>query len=215
MKSDDKYLYIVFSAAPTRIGSIIRFVTGNKYSHVSISFDEDLKRMYSFTRYHANTPFIAGFSEESPLRYSGSEEGTIVKVCKIPLSEEKYDGIMSYLNTLKLNSDAYMYNYISALLFLTGFKIRIPQAYTCLEFAVHILSRFELFDLIDDRSFYDIADLEAMLRDYFAFEGDIMEIAQPEGWGGDFYAMREDSTVRICTRSARRIGRLIYRLVLA
>ncbi len=215
MKSDEKYLYIVFSAANTRIGSMIRFFTGNKYSHVSISFDKDLKKMYSFTRYYENTPFIAGFSEESPLRYSGGEGSTLVKVCKIPLEEEKYERIMSYLDILKQNSDAYIYNYFSALLFLTGFKLRIPQSYTCLEFAVHILSRFELFDLIDDRSFYDIADLEAMLCDYFAFEGDIAEIARPEGWGGDYYASRESSAVRICTRSARRIGSLLYRLVLA
>jgi len=208
---NQKYIYIVFSCTSTRIGAMIRYVTKNKYNHVSIALEGNLKTMYSFTRYHANAPFVAGFSEESPLRYC--DENIDVKICRIPVSDEKYKEVSDYIDDIQKNAKRYIYNYLSALMVPTGRKVCIPDAYTCLEFGVHILSRHEVVDGVNDRSFYNIVDLERLLESYVAYEGNIAEIAVPEGWGNDVYPDCMKSKIRICTGSARQFGRLFYRLV--
>jgi hypothetical protein len=208
---NQKYVYMVFSCTSTKIGAMIRFVTNNKYNHVSIALEDDLKKMYSFTRYRANAPFLAGFSEESPLRYL--DDNTDVKICRIPVSLEKYSEVLDYIDNLSRNSKRYIYNYFSAFLFPAGVKIRIPDAYTCLEFGIHILSRHGLVEGICERKFYKIVDLEKLLEPFVAYEGNIANIAVSSGWGNDIYPDRMTSKLRICTGSAMQVGRLFYRLV--
>lgn len=208
---NQKNIYIVFSCTSTRIGAMIRYVTRNKYNHVSIALEGDLGRMYSFTRYRANAPFVAGFSEESPLRYLC--DNTDVKICQIPVSDEKYNEVLAYIDEIQKNSKRYIYNYISALLVPTGKKICIPDAYTCLEFSVHILSKYGLAEGVSDRSFYNIVDLEKLLDLFVAYEGSITGIAVSNGWGNDVYPDYMKGKFRICAGSARQFGRLFYRLV--
>jgi len=208
---NQKHIYIVFSCTGTRIGAMIRYVTRNKYNHVSIALEGELSKMYSFTRYRANAPFVAGFSEESPLRYFC--DNTDVKICSIPVSDEKYNEVFTYIDNIQKNAKRYIYNYLSALLVPTGKKICIPDAYTCLEFGVHILSRYGVIEGVSDRSFYNIVDLEKLLESYVAYEGNITAVAVPMGWGNDVYPDCMKSKIRICTGSARQFGRLFYRLV--
>ena len=99
MQSENKDIYIMFSSTPSKMGSFIRFMTGNKYNHVSLSFREDLGHLYSFARYYKNTPFVGGFVEESVLRYFLLGSETVrVKICKIPISDEKYSSLFNALN---------------------------------------------------------------------------------------------------------------------
>ena len=43
---------------------IIRSLTGAEYSHVSLSLDKKLNKMYSFGRLNPYNPFIGGFVHE-------------------------------------------------------------------------------------------------------------------------------------------------------
>jgi hypothetical protein len=215
ISEQQNYLYIIFTSTHTGIGTVVKFITRNKYSHVSVSLDPRLEKMYSFTRFYENTPLIAGFSEESPLRYcSDSDEVTYVKICRIPISRETYDEISCYLERLARDSQEYLYNYFSLLLAPTGRRLYIPHAFTCLEFAVHLLSLFSISGISDNR-YYSIIDLENILNDYRIYEGDMAAIAYPQGWGNDFYPERLEGKIKICTSSAKRVGRLIYRLLSA
>ena len=209
-----KHIYVIFSNTHTRIGALIRFITRNQYNHVSIAIEDDLNTMYAFTRYHKNTPFVAGFSEESPLRYcSCDDEITNVKICKMPVSDEKYRNISEYLSSFQRNSDKYLYNLFSAALYPTGLRLQIPNSYTCLEFAIHILSTFYIADGVYDHRFYKIIELECLLDRYMMYEGDLSGIAHPDGWGNDVYPMYIRRKVKVFS-SAKRMGRLFYRVVL-
>ncbi len=211
---DQKYIFVIFSNTHTRIGALIRFITHNQYNHVSIALEDDFKAMYSFTRYHKNTPLVAGFSEESPLRYCSCEdEITNVKICRIPVTAEKHKQISEYLSSIQMNSDKYLYNLFSAALYPAGRRLQIPNSYTCLEFAIHILSTFYVADGVYDHRFYKIIELECLLDRYRMYEGDLSGIAQPDGWGNDFYPIYIRRKVKVFS-SAKRVGRLFYRVVL-
>ena len=49
-----KKIYFIFTDAGTILGKIIKLKTGRKYTHVSISLDENLNEMYSFSRIKLN-----------------------------------------------------------------------------------------------------------------------------------------------------------------
>ena len=65
----DNVIYIVFSSTPTGMGRLIRLATRNQYNHVSLSFESDIQKLYSFARYHRTIPLYGGFVVESVLRY--------------------------------------------------------------------------------------------------------------------------------------------------
>ena len=60
-----KQVYLVLSYTGTMLAKIVRFYTKKEYSHVSISLDKDLKKMYSFGRLNPYNAFIGGFVHES------------------------------------------------------------------------------------------------------------------------------------------------------
>ena len=74
-------VYVIVSATELKTGKIIRFFTRYKYNHVSITLYEDLRYMYSFSRYYKKPSLYAGFVKELMLRYKDSK----IKVYKIPI----------------------------------------------------------------------------------------------------------------------------------
>lgn len=63
MKNKD--IYLVFSNTGTLLARCINFYTKDPYVHVSLSFDNSFKKMYSFGRVFPLIPFIGGLVEEN------------------------------------------------------------------------------------------------------------------------------------------------------
>ena len=53
-----KKIYIVLTYSGTPLAKIIKLYTKKDYSHVSISLDKKLTKMYSFGRINPYNPFI-------------------------------------------------------------------------------------------------------------------------------------------------------------
>ncbi len=92
-----KACYVVLSRTGTILSRIISKLTGDWYTHASISFDDDLQTMYSFGRLRTYNPWFGGFVKESV------EFGTMRRfryadtlVIRIEVSEEKYAQIVEY-----------------------------------------------------------------------------------------------------------------------
>lgn len=186
-----KYIYIVFICSPTGIGKAIRFVTRNLYSHVAVSFDKNLSTMYSFARYYKNVPMFGGFIEESILRYTLYDADSVpVKICAIPVSVQKYEEAVAYINAIKENSSQYIYNSYSMAMALFHKRVRIGQAYTCLEFANSVLSECGITEEIKPDRYYSIADVEDILKDFVIYEGDLWEYDCEKDWGSDLFFLK-------------------------
>jgi hypothetical protein len=133
-------IYIVISQTGTALSRILKFVTGAKYNHASISLVPDLSTMYSFGRLHPRNPFLGGFVVESP--HSGTFKrfsGTTVEVLAIQVSEGQYINLSQMLEGMVKNKKRYHYNYLG--LFLAGAKIHYRRANTfyCSEFVKEML----------------------------------------------------------------------------
>lgn len=136
----NRMIYVVFSATPLKVGSIIRVFTGEKYNHVSISFDPKLKTMYSYARYYKKAPLYAGLVKETPARYRNDGRTADICVCAIPMSKEQCRAVKRRLHQMCCRSQECRYNLLSASLALFSRRVFVPHCYTCIEFVTHILS---------------------------------------------------------------------------
>lgn len=166
---ESKYLYVVFAATPYRMGQMIRFVTQEPYNHVAIAMEEDLSELYAFARRYYRTPLYGGFVTEHPYRYHHQGRTADIHLCRLPISESQSGQLSSRLKTMSDQAQHYLYNHLSALAAPIHKKIPVPDAFTCAEFAVSILS--EMGYDFDPNRFYTIGDIAALLAPYQIYEG--------------------------------------------
>ena len=169
MDSDQKYLYVLFSATPYRMGRWIRFVTGEPYNPVAIATEDDLKDCYSFARRYCCTPFDGGFVTEHPERYHSKIGTASVRLYRLPLTCRQWDILQERLAQMQQRPDRYLYNHLSAMAAPLHRKVRVRMAFTCAEFTVSILSALG-FDF-DANRFYTIGDISRRLEGYHIYTG--------------------------------------------
>lgn len=176
----DDLIYIVFSATPYKMGRFIRLFTGGKYNHVSVSSDSKLTELYSFARRYRRAPFIGGFVREHSERFSVNGKCTDIMICAVPVSKMKKELLMSRLAEMKREREKYIYNFFSAAAVPFHRKIRIKDAYTCVEFAVYML------DLagwsFGGIGYVGIEDLKIQLERFKMYEGKFPEGVQTDAY---------------------------------
>lgn len=169
----DDFVYVVFSATPYKMGRFIRRFTGGRYNHVSVSADRELTELYSFARRYRRAPFIGGFVRETSGRFSVDGKKTDIMVCAVPVSSAKKKALMKRLAEMKRERDRYIYNFFSAAAVPFRRKIRVKDAYTCVEFAVHMLSLVGYS--FHGKSYIGLDDLKAQLEKFKIYEGEFPE----------------------------------------
>lgn len=167
--NDQKYLYILFSATPYRMGRWIRFVTGEPYNHVSIATDEDLRECYGFARRYYQTPFYGGFVTEHPSRYCHNGNISRIRLYRLPLTQLQWQKLSGILEHMRCHAEQYLYNHLSVLTAPVHLKVQVKDAFTCAEFVVTVLSSLG-FDF-DPSRFYTIGGIAKRLEDYHVYTG--------------------------------------------
>lgn len=142
-----KNIFVVLSQTGSIVSRIIRRVTGDKYTHASISLDENLDEMYSFGRIFPNNPVIGGFVKESP-NYGTMKKFRMANiiVIKLKVADEKYKEINDYIKTMYAQRKKYHYNYIGLFIAKFGWHFRRANYYYCSEFVKDILERFNIVE---------------------------------------------------------------------
>lgn len=206
-------IYIIMSSTETRMGKIIQYVTGNRYNHLSLSMDSNLRQIYSFSRYNYSSPLVGGFVEESVCRFCyKSKRNIIVKVYKIPLTTDKYCEIEDYVKSLLNDSNQYIYNTFSALAHVIGKRKPVYKAYTCVEFIGQILKRSGIDQGIDYTKIASIHIMDRYIMRYCIYEGNILKFTNPTEWGNDHY-LKKVSIVKICLSTMQHFYKLSNRMI--
>lgn len=207
--SVDNAIYIVFSATPTGMGSVIRKATRNRYNHVSLSLSRDIHKMYSFARLHRTIPLYGGFVVESILRYQSFAGTAKVKICRVEIPEPELTDLHNDLERLWNEREEYIYNTPAALASLIHLRPAISKAYTCVTFVQDILARYGLAGVTDTDT-PTVRALERRLSSYVIYEGPAPASAQ--GWGEDAYPVETTTRYAVYT-TARHFGRLALRVL--
>lgn len=135
MKSKDTTMYIILSFTGTYLSRLIKFYMHDPYAHISISFDKELLKMYSFGRTNPYNPFSGKYVEEGKnIGTFKRFNKTICEVYALSISNKQYEIIMKKINNIKNANPPYKFNRMG--LFATAIKKKITKkrSFYCAEF---------------------------------------------------------------------------------
>lgn len=101
---DDRFLYIVLSSTGSPAGEIIGKVTKKQYSHVSLSFDEELKTIISYNG--GNKLYNPGLNQEM-LEYFHQKEDANIIIYKIEATKEQKEKILKEIKRIDQQGSSY------------------------------------------------------------------------------------------------------------
>lgn len=143
-----KKIYIILTYTGTILSKIVKIYTKKEYSHVSISLDQDLTRMYSFGRLNPYNPFIGGFVHE------GIDHGTFkrfkktkTKIYSMEIPEEKYEKLEEIIQNIQERKSLYKFNIIGLIAVALNVRIKKEKSFYCAEFIKYVLEQSQVTTL--------------------------------------------------------------------
>jgi hypothetical protein len=170
-----KKIYIVLTYTGTILSKIVKIYTRKEFSHVSISLDEDLERMYSFGRINAYNPFWGGFVQESVDTGTFKRfKNTKTRIYSLQVDDEQYDKVVQVINDIKNKKSEYNFNILGLIGVVLHYKVKREKHFYCAEFVKYVLEKsnvvYDLPELVKPEDFKEIDNLEVvytgMLKEY-------------------------------------------------
>lgn len=158
-------IYIVTTYTGTVLSYMIRNISHNQYSHVSIALSEDLSPMYSFGRLFVSNPLFAGFVEEEI--HDGLyaiRKGTVCRVYSLEIEENQYKNLIRNINRVKRFRDRYDYDRKALVMMPLNINRHRPYKFVCSTFVANMLEKSGIGIL--DKPFYDVKP-----DDYYDLKG--------------------------------------------
>lgn len=137
-----KVVYIVLTETGSLLSKAIQLYTHENFNHVSISFDKELRKMYSFGRKRENNPFIGGFVHENPASKLLKDANCAVYAC--PVSEEQFLLLKNIVEHYEINKHEYKYNFIGLFGVACRLKLKRDNAFFCSQFIATLFERVGL-----------------------------------------------------------------------
>lgn len=135
-----KKIYFVLTDAGTALGKIIKLKTRKKYTHVSIAIDENLEKMYSFSRINPYIFFIGGFMHERlNVGCFKRFKNTKAKICYIEITDYQYEKLQEQIKIFEKNRTKYKFNVLGLTYILFNKEIHRENYFYCAEFIKYIL----------------------------------------------------------------------------
>lgn len=140
-----KQLYIVLTYSGTMLSKIIKTYTRGKFSHVSVSLDENLEEMYSFGRLNAYNPFWGGFVHESVnwgtfKRFKKTQS----EIYSLEIEDEQYKIIQEIIEKFKNCKESYKFNIIGLFAVSINKKIHFKNSFYCSEFVKYLFEQAKI-----------------------------------------------------------------------
>lgn len=202
-----KYIYVVLIKAKTGLGKFCRVFNQYEYTHIAVSLDRTMDDFVTFSRKFHYAPFCAGFMHEKREHYAfGSHKATKVKVYRLPVSEENYKKICTYVKRIE-SDEAYVFNFYGMLTmpFLHG--LRIYKAHNCMSFVGKIIELSEAVEMEKPFYRYNIPETDRLLQ---AFPSRVFALKKKKN--DSFYMQKIGFTenIKFCIRLN---VQLVYRII--
>ena len=176
-----KKVYIILTHTGTMLSKVIRISTGAEFSHISISLDKNLNKMYSFGRLRPYNPFIGGMVHEGPFKGTFKRfNKTVCAIYELEVTNEQYNKIEYLIMKMYEQKEKLKFNVLG--LFANGLHISIKREdyFYCAEFIKTILEEsdlyFELPELVRPVDFQKIKRLNLI------YKGRLNEYIKEDGY---------------------------------
>lgn len=167
-----KNIYVILPRSETFVAKIGRILTKYEYSHITISFDDELQTFYSFSRIYNDAPIISGFVKEYRSHLASKKDVKLkCKIFKIKVTDNEYKLIKKDFNDIK-NNDKLMFNYISMILLPILGGVYIKDTYNCCHYVAKLLSNIKSIKFGKKLYKYKPKDFDMLLSEkYLYFDG--------------------------------------------
>ena len=155
-------VYIVLTATGTWFSRTIKWVTKAPLNHASLSFDRELKDVYSFGRKKLSNPIFAGFVQENFA--DPFYEDAPCAVYRLRVGENGRAEMRSLVNEMKRHPDRYRYHLLGLIGVLIRRRIPRENAYFCSHFVASLLERGDCRPVDKPSYFVTPADFESALE---------------------------------------------------
>ena len=144
----NKSIYILLTKSDTCISKIINLTTADRYTHVSISFDESLQPLYSFARKYVHFPLPAG------LRHEPLDAGFFKRYSYIPcalyelkVTEDTYNRAKRQVERMMKRQKEYRFSVLGLILCRLSIPFHRKHFYFCSEFVGSVLEESNALSL--------------------------------------------------------------------
>lgn len=134
---EERNVYILLTDTGTIFTRMIKFFTKQPLNHASISFDSQLRDVYSFGRKQRVNPFVGGFVSEDIRKGLFLEAECALYSCSV--TEEQYQLMVSKVKEIEEEKDDYKYNFLGLFAVLFNKNLDRDKAYFCSQFVATIL----------------------------------------------------------------------------
>ncbi|UOQ50589.1 hypothetical protein MUN88_12930 [Gracilibacillus caseinilyticus] len=149
--TEQRYVYIMLSNTGTLFTNVIKTYTKAPYNHASLSFDPDLKEMYSFGRKKPANPLHGGFVKEDILTgtYSRYPNTTCV-IYRLKVTQREFSKMKRILDVFIKKDQKFLYNILGVIGVSLKEPIEFSNSYFCSQFVAEILYRsgIQLWDTL-------------------------------------------------------------------
>ena len=171
-----KKIYVVLSYSGTTFSKFLRLFTKQKYVHVTIAFDEDLTRAYSFGRKFLRIPLPGGFIKEDFYKYCSYFKNYISKIYEIDVENEKYNNLLNDLENNYINQiEKYKYNIIGLYFIWRNKIMHRKYHFVCTQFCAKMLIDNNVIDFHKEYSLIKPGDFLNLECAKEIFEGHTIE----------------------------------------
>ena len=147
-----KKIYIIATNTGTYFSKVLRFVTREKYVHVSIALDEKFNKVYSFGRKKINWILPAGFVEEDLNKITAIFKDSISQVYELNITNKQYYNLKKIIKKDFIR-ESFKYHYV------------------CSQFCGKLLSDADIYDFKKDYSLIKPKDIFNMKGLKLIYEG--------------------------------------------
>lgn len=167
-----KSIYLLLTQTNTTLASAIRFYTKGSYSHVSMSLDENLEELYSFSRKYTRNPFIGTFmNEDIEGGVYALKPMTQSMVLRIDVTDQQYSNVECILTDFKENRAKYGYSVLGLIYFMLEIPRQNDYKFTCAQFVTFVLEEAKVTSFDTHYSFRRPDDFIERYKDHVIYEG--------------------------------------------
>ncbi len=177
-----EHIYIAMVNTPGLFAAVIRRFIRQKYIHVVIGMDAELKEAYSFGRRNPRIPLFAGFEREDKRKILRAFPTAEYMVCELECSREQKEGIQERLREDYRKRFRLHYAVAGLPFLVAGRPFYLKNQYTCSSYIARILQENQIrisgkhFSLVTPKDFYLYPEKKVIFEGRLAeFVGTSME----------------------------------------
>ncbi len=170
-----KDIYIILSYTGTYFSTFLRLVLREKYVHVSVSLDKNLKNVYSFGRKNPKRIFPNGFVKEDMELITNFFQDASCQIYKLSITKKQLQQLRCELKKYKIHDSEYRYN-IKGLIPIKFNKIyHRRHHFVCSQFVGKLFQDSEIYQFNKDYSLIKPKDIIHIPSLELIYEGKIID----------------------------------------